>query len=45
MITAMGLVNIHRRTLRFFFPVTRTFKIDSVSNFQICNTIINYIVI
>ena len=40
MITIISLVNICYHTeLQFFFLVMRTFKIYSLSNFQLCNTI------
>ena len=42
MITQINLVNVHHHTwLHNFFPlVMRKFKIYSLSDFQICNTIL-----
>ena len=36
----MSLVNIHNLTYLPFFLVISTFKICSLSNFQICNTVL-----
>ena len=45
MITTISLDNIHQHTyLQNFFLVMRTFKIYSLSNFQICNTVLLIIV-
>ena len=44
MITTMSLVNIHHHRYRFFFLLKRTFKIYSLSNFQVCNTELSTIV-
>ena len=33
MITMMNLVNIHHLTVTIFFPVMKTFKVYSLSNF------------
>ena len=41
MITTISLINIHHHAqLHFFFPVMRTFKIYSLSSFQIYNTVL-----
>ena len=44
MITTISLVNIHHHSHNFFL-VMRTFKIYSLRNFQICNTVLLTIVI
>ena len=41
MITTVSLVNIHHHTdLYSFLLVIRTFNIDSLSNFQMCSTVL-----
>ena len=44
MITTISLVNICHHTVIIFFPVMRSFKIYSLSNFQICNMVLLIIV-
>ena len=39
----MNLVNIHHLTVTIFFPVMKTFKVYSLSNFWICNIVLTII--